>query len=516
MPFARPPSIALPATDDVPAWRPPVEPNRKRVAVVAFVFVCFTLTWFFAGGSVSVVEPPATSSPDVIVPRESGPLQTEEAGTGATQQPTAKVLIDTFDLPRGQPPVLEISEETGVDGAVYNASGEGFVSSVSWQGQCWHRITNFCVVKGDLVLYHSPKESTAVRGGSFRMCNEFSRHSPLIRLKYRSEPSPAGPPAPLLTKTQGWILQFWCQDMFHMTLGLLPAFNTKRFLGEHPDVYVRIAKGKRAKSAFCRIKFGSPLNYSHVYNSRWGGDHQFPFPGNPYWPFYESISPDPWRIHPLYSGRGGSTKSACYTKGAIDKLYVKDMNGQQASNYTTSLREIMRVPPSTPRTCGKYRVTFIDRRGKTRRLTNVPEIVAMINAREGFEAQAVPLESLPIREQLRLMTNTDVLMGMHGNGLTWLQFLQPGAVVVELIGVWYQPYSKLWGLLHLHSSMKNNMQFKLQGEFKPFEHNTTEIMALLDKAKEHLDVTSCGDGPSRVGPSPQKLEQLYRDCAPHC
>jgi hypothetical protein len=108
---------------------------------------------------------------------------------------------------------------------------------------------------------------------------------------------------------------------------------------------------------------------------------------------------------------------------------------------------------------------------------------------------------------------------MHGNGITWLQFLAPGSVVAELIGVWYQPYSKLWGLKHVHSSMGNNMDFKRQGEYVPFAHNLTEITNILAKAKAHLDSTSCPDDSGRVheiGPSRQTLDHLYSECAPHC
>lgn len=457
---------------------------------------------------------------DVITPAQGGgddPTSETSVATSALTESAASVAPSHggAKLPVRDPRVLEVpAEDPEVDGAVYNASGVGFTSSVAWQGKCWYRVTNFCVVNGVLTLFH-PRDQGEARGGSLRMCNEFSTRSQLIRLKYRSEPEPDVLPGPLLTKTQGWVLQFWCQDLFHMTLSLLPAFNTKQFLGDHPDIYVRIAKGKRKKSAFCRIKFGDPESYEHVRNPKWGGDNQFPFPGNPYWPFYEAISRDPWRIHPLYEK--ATAKRACYRTGAIDKLYIKDMTGAHAANYTEALKDIMRVPAATPRRCGKYRVTVIDRRGRTRRLTNIPEIVATINSDPEFHATPVALETLPIRDQLALMTNTDVLMGMHGNGITWLQFLAPGSVVIELIGVWYQPYAKLWGLKHLHSSMKNNMIFKQQGEYEAFPHNITEIRELLSAAKQHLRGTSCNvSAANAIGPSKLALDYLYSECTPHC
>ena len=295
-----------------------------------------------------------------------------------------------------------------------------------------------------------------------------------------------------------------------MTLSLMPAFHTRMMLSPHPDVYIRIARGRRHKGGYCRVKLGDPRNWEDVRNSKWGGDRQFPFAGNPYWPFYQLITPDPHRIYPLYNG--ATAKSACYTRGVIDKVYLKDLRGDDARNYSSVLLDVLNVRRGEPRVCGSYRLTMIDRRGRTRVLTNVGNIVA-IARQKGFIAQSVALEKLPIREQLRLITSTDVLMGMHGNGITWLQFLPPGSAVVELVGVWYTPYALLWGHKHFHSSMKNNPKYKEGGEFKPFAHNETEIGELLDQVREHLDSTTCR---GRFVPPNEKLENLYKTCTPHC
>ena len=574
--------------------------------------------------------PAAAAISDIGVPHELVRFASGSDGCPSPQQRRPHSLFPTF-----LPNITEIApEDPATDGPLYNESLSGFVSGLEWRGKCWYEVTNFCVVRGQLTFFHAP-ESGGPRKGSLRMCNEFSQHSDLIRLRYTSLPAHANEslPGPLLTRTPGWVLQFWCQDLFHMTLGLMPAYltvpNVKRVfeswykkwrgsaisggggdpplsIGEkqsphdetktscrgdrkaqlatsppgsaveeegvptfHPDVYMRIAKGKRKKSAYCRIKFGHPQSFKVVRNERWG-DHQFPFPGNPYWPFYESISPDPFRFHPLYSG--ATQKTACYKVGVIDKLYVKEVTGDQARRYSGELKRIMGVqeeadqvrPRQSPdasdvgsaavgsatadnatasqvgavvrwregfaaihhgagrrrrgaRRCNAFRATIIDRRGKTRRLTNVPRLVEAA-ARLGFEAQAVALETLPIKEQIRLMTHTDVLVGVHGNGITWLQFLQPGSVVVELVGIWYQPYAKLWGHRHLHSSMRNNMEYKTHGEYVPFAHNITEFEELMAAARRHLDhTTGCLDAQATpFVPPNEKLDNLYKDCVPHC
>ena len=500
--------------------------------------------------------------------------------------------------------------------------GGSFLTTNDWRGKCFYETHNFCVLNGTLTFFHSPKDNPNIAGGSLRMCTEFSQRSPTIRLKYETRPLPADGvlPAPLMTRTPGWVVQYWCQDLFHMTLTMLPAYQTlqkefPKILGRagvlepaasssadgygeggmgdaahhrfanrsvhpgfaawrratggghdgkgpippwwqppptesppmdasaidkgphyaiedkdniiHPDVFVHIAKGKRKKSAHCRVKLGDPRNWEDVRNKRWG-DKQFPIAGNPYWPFYESLTSQPDRIYPLY--RGATAKSACYTNGIIDKYYIKDMDGDSARGYTKALVSALGIKAAGARgrRCGKYRLTLIDRRGRTRRLTNIPEIAAAAAAK-GFSVQAVALETLPIRKQLELIGSTDALVGMHGNGLTWLQFLPPGSAVVELVGVWYTPYSLLWGHKHFHSSMRNNMDYKRGGEFQPFAHNVTEIEALLDRVRAHLDSTSCvggvaGDGgggggedlPVEYTPPNDRLENLYKDCVPHC
>lgn len=56
------------------------------------------------------------------------------------------------------------------------------------------------------------------------------------------------------------------------------------------------------------------------------------------------------------------------------------------------------------------------------------------------DAQLVDLAALPLREQLALVADVDVLVGMHGAALAYGALMQPGAALVELWpkaeGVW--------------------------------------------------------------------------------
>lgn len=68
-------------------------------------------------------------------------------------------------------------------------------------------------------------------------------------------------------------------------------------------------------------------------------------------------------------------------------------------------------------------------RQSVRRLTNEAAVVAML-AEHGFEC--VHFEDLSFAEQVALMLETAVLVGVHGANLANLMFMQPGARVVEL------------------------------------------------------------------------------------
>jgi capsular polysaccharide biosynthesis protein len=146
----------------------------------------------------------------------------------------------------------------------------------------------------------------------------------------------------------------------------------------------------------------------------------------------------------------------------------------------------------------------------------VPEILQVAKD-AGFEARAVAFETITLKEQLRIIADTDVLLGMHGNALIWQQFMRPGSVLVELTHKFYQPYAKLWGHTYLHSSLRNNPVYKKQGEYVPFAHNETEIAELLVQARAGLDRTTCF-APGVVAPTlpNDKLETMYSECVPQC
>ena len=90
----------------------------------------------------------------------------------------------------------------------------------------------------------------------------------------------------------------------------------------------------------------------------------------------------------------------------------------------------------TGRTSRVVVVTVVDR-ARTFRLLNCREIAsqfARVGARLALNVsvRVVVFERLPLREQMAIAVGTDVLVGMHGNGLTWAAFMARGSALVEL------------------------------------------------------------------------------------
>lgn len=82
---------------------------------------------------------------------------------------------------------------------------------------------------------------------------------------------------------------------------------------------------------------------------------------------------------------------------------------------------------------GKVRITFLERNTKFRKILNSAELIAAIHLNDSYTVRSVSFDrKISFRDQLDVIRNTDVLIGMHGAGLTHLLFLPPWATVFEL------------------------------------------------------------------------------------
>ncbi|KIH87775.1 hypothetical protein SPBR_04881 [Sporothrix brasiliensis 5110] len=100
-------------------------------------------------------------------------------------------------------------------------------------------------------------------------------------------------------------------------------------------------------------------------------------------------------------------------------------------------------------------VTFIDRRG-TRRLLNGAALLAALPGRfpgDAVVVQSIDMATLSLADQVRLVQDTDVLVGVHGAGLTHTMFMRRGAgAVVEIqpTGLAYKGFRNLAAMTGQH------------------------------------------------------------------
>nr|CAB3472462.1 unnamed protein product [Digitaria exilis] len=106
------------------------------------------------------------------------------------------------------------------------------------------------------------------------------------------------------------------------------------------------------------------------------------------------------------------------------------------ADFTKFLRETYGLPRSTTNK-NKPRLMLIHR-GHYRRILNEPEVAKAAEA-AGFEVAVAELRGdTPETEQAREVNAFDVVVGVHGAGLTNAVFVPPGGVVIQVV-----PYGKM-------------------------------------------------------------------------
>ncbi|RCV24393.1 hypothetical protein SETIT_5G080700v2 [Setaria italica] len=111
-------------------------------------------------------------------------------------------------------------------------------------------------------------------------------------------------------------------------------------------------------------------------------------------------------------------------------------------DFTRFMREVYALPRDAPaslvREPEKRPRLLLVHRGHSRRIMNEQEVLRAAEA-AGFEAVAVDFRrDVTVDEQARTANSFDVLLGVHGAGLTNLVFLPPGGVLVQVV-----PYGRM-------------------------------------------------------------------------
>ncbi|WOK93367.1 hypothetical protein Cni_G02064 [Canna indica] len=114
----------------------------------------------------------------------------------------------------------------------------------------------------------------------------------------------------------------------------------------------------------------------------------------------------------------------------------RSANGVSIMDYVEFLREAYSLPRDRPWPAGEFpgkrpRLLFIARR-RTRRFVNLDKVVAVAEE-VGFEVVATEPKFMRISEFASTINSCDVMVGVHGAGMTNLMFLPTNAIVIQVV-----------------------------------------------------------------------------------
>ena len=211
-------------------------------------------------------------------------------------------------------------------------------------------------------------------------------------------------------------------------------------------------------------------------------------------PYRSSLSDlfEAFTIHPILNLNSYAGSRVCFSNAVFPLLprmiyglfYNTPLSTNDCQNsglfkafneFVTSRLDL----PIPQKNTQKIRVTILARQTRFRRIINLGTLEKILMDTNNFEITIAPFtHSVPFKDQLEIMQNTDILVGIHGAGLAHMLFLPDWAAVFELYDCedpsCYRDLAKFRGLFHLSWSDKN----KLFSDARPLdEYEIPEVSA---------------------------------------
>ncbi|XP_052852382.1 EGF domain-specific O-linked N-acetylglucosamine transferase [Drosophila gunungcola] len=163
------------------------------------------------------------------------------------------------------------------------------------------------------------------------------------------------------------------------------------------------------------------------------------------------------------------------------------------------------------------RITYLSRRTKYRQVLNEEELLAPLEANEEYSVQRVSYERLPFTDQLAITRNTDILIGMHGAGLTHLLFLPNWACIFELYNCedpnCYKDLARLRGVRYRTWEQRqlvypqdagHHPEGGAHAKFTNYSFDVEEFVHLVDQAAK--EIRSHKEFPQEQSENPSKTQ----------
>ncbi|KAL3852256.1 hypothetical protein ACJMK2_015922 [Sinanodonta woodiana] len=146
------------------------------------------------------------------------------------------------------------------------------------------------------------------------------------------------------------------------------------------------------------------------------------------------------------------------------------------------------------------RVTVLSRNTKYRNILNQDELVSALKTVGEFEVKLVEYNlNMPFLEQMKISHNSDILIGIHGAGLTHLLFQPDWAVIFEIYNCedehCYLDLARLRGVKYMTWEKKDKMVQEDEGhhptlgahsKFTNYAFDVSEFMRLMYKAAHYV------------------------------
>ncbi|XP_067684976.1 EGF domain-specific O-linked N-acetylglucosamine transferase-like isoform X1 [Haliotis asinina] len=148
----------------------------------------------------------------------------------------------------------------------------------------------------------------------------------------------------------------------------------------------------------------------------------------------------------------------------------------------------------------KVRVTFMSRNTRYRKIRNIDKLESALNSHPDLDVKVVDYNRhIPFPKQLEISHNTDILIGIHGAGLTHMLFLPDWAVVFEIYNCedapCYLNLARLRGIKYMTwenmdklKTIKVDDAYKggAMAKFVDYEFDPHETLRLVRRAADHV------------------------------
>ncbi|EFY84844.1 DUF563 domain protein [Metarhizium acridum CQMa 102] len=148
----------------------------------------------------------------------------------------------------------------------------------------------------------------------------------------------------------------------------------------------------------------------------------------------------------------------------------------------------------TPARRNREVVAKFVRRTNTRKLINETELIESVQkAIPHLDLEIVDFAGFSFAEQLKIVRETDLLIGVHGAGLTHTMFLPPGSAVVEILPgdfahMGFRNLAQILGhrYYRTHAEMHGDASGESQWQFDAVEMEEQQFIRLIDGAVRSL------------------------------